>query len=70
MTDVAAIFGSSPAVFDQGWERLEALFPASEPEVREDLSLCFVCLRWTSGDHCCRTGAPCELQREPGVNTT
>ena len=30
--------------------------------VDEDLSLCFLCLRWTTGDEGCRRGDRCELQ--------
>jgi hypothetical protein len=42
-----------------GFDRLEALFPS---RADEDLSLCFVCLRWTTGDEGCRRGDRCELQ--------
>ncbi|HUI78331.1 MAG TPA: hypothetical protein VLY24_10450 [Bryobacteraceae bacterium] len=34
-----------------------------EQGASEDLSLCFVCLRWTAGDPECRPGHVCELQR-------
>jgi hypothetical protein len=49
-----------PAVLEN-FDRLETLFNHEE-RAEEDLSLCFVCLRWTTGDENCRRGA-CELQR-------
>ena len=45
----------------EGFDRLEMLFP-DEQRAEKDLSLCFVCLRWTSGDEDCRRGYPCELE--------
>jgi hypothetical protein len=36
---------------------------ASEPAVREDLDLCFVCLRWASADTRCLSGMRCDYQR-------
>jgi len=48
--------------FLQGIDNLENLF-RSEPSKNEDLSLCFVCLRWTTGDEDCRRGHRCDLQK-------
>jgi hypothetical protein len=48
-----------PAVLD--FDRLETVFNHEE-RAEEDLSLCFVCLRWTTGDENCRRGYGCELQ--------
>lgn len=49
-----------PALADE-FDRLVDLFP-EEPGSEEDLSLCFLCLRWTTGDEGCRRGYRCELQ--------
>ncbi|MBZ5724534.1 MAG: hypothetical protein LAP87_06010 [Acidobacteriia bacterium] len=49
-----------PPVFE-GFDGLETLFNGVQP--REDLSLCFVCLRWASGDPDCVAGRSCDLQR-------
>jgi hypothetical protein len=35
--------------------------PTLAPE-RDDAALCFLCMRWTSGDPDCRRGARCEYQ--------
>jgi hypothetical protein len=43
------------------FEALETLFSRGA-RADEDLSLCFVCLRWTTGDEGCRRGYRCELQ--------
>lgn len=43
------------------FDALEALFQR-ESRADEDLSLCFMCLRWTTGDEGCRRGDRCELQ--------
>lgn len=48
--------------FLEGIDNLENLF-RSEPSTNEDLSLCFVCLRWTTGDEDCRRGHRCDLQK-------
>ena len=45
----------------QGLERLESLF-CSKAKVNEDLSLCFTCLKWTTGDEGCRRQYRCELE--------
>jgi len=47
--------------FQEGFEALETLF-SHGARADEDLSLCFVCLRWTTGDEGCRRGYRCELQ--------
>ena len=49
-----------PAVLES-FEALETLFNRGA-RADEDLSLCFVCLRWTTGDEGCRRGYRCELQ--------
>jgi hypothetical protein len=49
-----------PALLEN-FDRLDTLF-RDEKLVDEDLSLCFTCLRWTSGDENCRRGYRCELQ--------
>jgi hypothetical protein len=49
-------------IFFEGFERLETLFPNSEMEPPEDLSLCFVCLRWTTGSPDCRAGHRCDVR--------
>ena len=43
------------------FDRLETLFP-DEPRAAKDLSLCFICLRWTTGNEDCRRGYGCELE--------
>jgi hypothetical protein len=50
------------AGFNQSLGSGEALFQPGKPPVRDDSSLCFLCLRWTSGDHDCRNGIRCDLQ--------
>ena len=37
-------------------------FARDELPARDDLSLCFLCLRWTTDDPACRKGIRCELQ--------
>lgn len=49
-----------PAILED-FDQLETLFPR-EARTEEDLSLCFMCLRWTTGDEDCRRGYRCELQ--------
>jgi hypothetical protein len=51
------IDGYYPA-FDRG---VSAAVRAKE-QPRDDLSLCFLCLRWSTGDEVCRNGARCEMQ--------
>ncbi len=58
----------APGFMDQGltalvenFDRLETLFPDGV-HAEKDLALCFVCLRWTTGDEGCRRGDPCELE--------
>ena len=48
--------------FREGLDSLDTLF-RSEPIATEDLSLCFMCLRWTTGDEDCRRGHRCDLQK-------
>ena len=48
----------------EGFERLETLFDR-KPREDEDLSLCFLCLRWSTGDESCRREYRCELQPAP-----
>lgn len=45
----------------ENFDSLEKLFDG-RGRVEEDLSLCFLCLRWTTGDEGCRRGDRCELQ--------
>jgi hypothetical protein len=60
MTEVPLIEQGITALLDN-FDRLETLFPG-RVRVDEDLSLCFTCLRWTTGDEGCRRGYRCELQ--------
>lgn len=58
-------------IFLQGIDNLDNLFRC-EPSTNEDLSLCFVCLRWTTGDEDCRRGHRCDLQKaldKPGAQS-
>ena len=60
MTPILSMDNQGARAFVEGFDRLEALF---QRQVRdEDLSLCFVCLRWTTGDEGCRRGDRCTLQ--------
>jgi hypothetical protein len=45
----------------ENFHSLEKLFDGRGRE-NEDLSLCFLCLRWTTGDEGCRRGDRCDLQ--------
>jgi len=68
MTQLQLQHQSLPA-FQESFEDLETLFSRGA-RADEDLSLCFVCLRWTTGDEGCRRGYRCELQLaldQPGV---
>jgi hypothetical protein len=38
-------------------------FPIRAQETRDDLSLCFLCMRWSAGDPDCRAGKRCDYQR-------
>ena len=49
------------SALQDSFHRLETLFHR-DGRSDEDLSLCFVCLRWTTGDEGCRRGDRCELQ--------
>jgi hypothetical protein len=60
MTQVPLIDQGIPALLEN-FDRLETLF-RDGGVVDEDLSLCFTCLRWTTGDEGCRRGYRCELQ--------
>jgi hypothetical protein len=64
MTQSPLIEEGPPALLEN-FDRLETLF-RNEARVGEDLSLCFTCLRWTTGDENCRRGYPCELQPTAG----
>ena len=44
------------------FDRLETLFQSGAGSDK-DLSLCFVCLRWTTGDEGCRRGYRCDLEQ-------
>ena len=43
---------------------LETLYQPREAQAREDLSLCFVCLKWAAGNPDCLALRSCNLQRE------
>jgi len=59
MTQLSLQDQDLPAVLGN-FEALDTMFGGARAE--EDLSLCFVCLRWTTGDEGCRRGYRCELQ--------
>ncbi len=40
----------------------EKRFTSGGQETQEDLSLCFLCMRWAAGDPDCRSGHRCDLQ--------
>ena len=44
------------------FDRLDTLFQSGVASDK-DLSLCFVCLRWTTGDEGCRRGYRCEIEQ-------
>lgn len=47
---------------DEGLDDLgDSLLSVEEP-ARDDLSLCFLCMRWCSGDPRCKAGIRCEYQ--------
>jgi hypothetical protein len=59
----------TPAVLEKqslptpsGLDSLEAFSQMGEVPVRDDMALCFVCMRWASGDGECRRGVRCEYQ--------
>ncbi len=64
MKSNAAAAQAQYPVFDRDIDRLETLFRTCEHPVRDDLSLCFLCLRWSSGDEDCRNGVRCAMQLE------
>ncbi len=41
---------------------LGSCFAQASPSERDDSSLCFLCMRWTSGDEGCRRGVRCDYQ--------
>lgn len=43
-------------------ESVEAVFAPGDVPKRDDMSLCHLCLRWTSGDHDCSNQIRCDLQ--------
>ncbi len=61
--NAAAVQARYP-VFDGDLSRLDTLFQSCEKPARDDLSLCFLCLRWSSGDEDCRNGVRCAMQLE------
>ena len=60
MTQIQSTDPGVPPLLEN-FDSLERLFD-SRGRVDEDLSLCFVCLRWTTGNEGCRRGDRCELQ--------
>jgi len=58
MTQVSSTDPGVPAVLN--FDSLEALLQRGS-HTDEDLNLCFMCLRWTTGDEGCRRGDRCEL---------
>jgi len=60
MTQIQSMDQGVPPLLEN-FDRLETLF-SGEGRAGEDLSLCFVCLRWTTGDEGCRRGYRCDLQ--------
>ena len=61
MTQTALENETAPAWLED-FDRLEKMY-SGEARRDEDLSLCFLCLRWTTGDEGCRRGDRCELLR-------
>jgi hypothetical protein len=62
MTQIPVTEPGVPAVLDN-FDSLEALFDRGTG-ADKDLSLCFLCLRWTTGDEGCRRGDRCELEAQ------
>jgi hypothetical protein len=62
-SNVAGPHAQYPA-FDGGLDQLDALFQIRGKPAREDLDLCFLCLRWSSGDADCRNGVRCDMQQQ------
>lgn len=59
----------TPAVLEKqslptfsGLDALESFSQMGEVPVRDDMALCFVCMRWASHDEECRLGVRCEYQ--------
>jgi hypothetical protein len=50
----------------EGFESLDGLVREPDSDLQEDLSLCFVCMKWASGNRECRIGNACDLQADPG----
>jgi hypothetical protein len=48
--------------FLEGPDMIETPFPIRAREMRDDLSLCFLCMRWSAGDKDCRAGKRCDYQ--------
>lgn len=63
MGEILFIEDTSAPSFD-GFENLDGLVQEADSTSRQDLSLCFVCMKWASGDPECRIGNACELQPE------
>jgi hypothetical protein len=61
MTQSLSTDPNLPILFE-GFEAMETLFQNSELAPAQDLSLCFVCLRWTAGSPECRPGHRCEVR--------
>ena len=62
MTTQLSLADQNLRAFVEGLKNLESLFRC-EQITSEDLSLCFMCLRWTTGDEDCRRGHRCDLQK-------
>ena len=62
MAQMELVENSLP-VYDGGFDAVEAMVRPQDPAERDDSSLCFLCLRWTTDDPGCRHGVRCELQR-------
>ena len=45
-----------------GLDGLESFSQMGEVPLRDDMALCFVCMRWASHDEECRRGVRCEYQ--------
>ncbi len=50
-----------PPVFEV-FKAREKGFTSGGQETQEDLSLCFLCMRWAAGDPDCRSVHRCDLQ--------
>jgi hypothetical protein len=48
--------------FLEGSDMLETSLPIRAQKTRDDISLCFLCMRWSAGDPDCRAGKRCTYQ--------